>query len=105
MDNDHRVALATAPRWLRPGPPNFRTAADYVLPLGKQKGRTVDDVAKTDEGLAYLAYWRQMLDHRKPGFTLSANEREIHTMLQLYLDDPTIAKEVDAAQRRKRVQS
>lgn len=31
-----------------------RQASDFVMPLGQYMGRTIDDIASTDEGLKYL---------------------------------------------------
>ncbi len=62
---------------------NFRTAADFVLPFGKYKGKTMDTAAMTNEGLLYLDWLRGERGSRQDPLDL---------MLAAYLDDPTIAR-------------
>jgi uncharacterized protein (DUF3820 family) len=60
-------------------------AGRYVLPFGKYRGRTLDDIASTDEGLQYLDWligqpWISGLLEGK---------------LLTYLADPAIRRELD----------
>lgn len=74
--------------------PTFREAANYELPMGRSAGMTIDNVASTNYGLHYLDAWRERLIPKCAGLHSSANEREICRMLNVYLDDPTIAKDL-----------
>jgi len=62
---------------------NFKAAADFVLPFGKYKGKTLDTVAESNEGLLYMDWLRGERDGRQDPLDL---------MLAIYLDDPTIAR-------------
>lgn len=57
---------------------------DHVLTFGKHKGKTIDNVAETDEGLLYLDYLRGLHNLREPD----------KTPLKLYLGDATIQAEL-----------
>ena len=61
----------------------FRDAADFRMQFGKYAGKTLDEIATTDEGLRYLDWLRGMMG---PGQTLYN--------LTTYLDDTTIAADV-----------
>ena len=63
----------------------FREAADYVLPWGQHKGRSLDSVAETDEGLKYLDWLRGRV-------TKDLRTKEA---LDAYLGDKTISAELD----------
>jgi hypothetical protein len=62
---------------------NFEVAQRYVMPFGKYKGKSLDDIGSSDEGLRYLDYMRGILDG---GPAL--------TMIAKYLDEPVIAREL-----------
>jgi hypothetical protein len=67
----------------------FKAAAATVLPFGKFKGQTIDQVAQTDAGLTYL-------DWARGAWTDCPRiSRPIHT----YLSDPAIAKDLETAIR------
>ena len=70
-------------------PEAFRRAAGHIMPFGRYQGQTFDTVAMTDEGLRYLDWMRGAVDARqRPALAVA---------LRNYLDDPTIAAEVDRA--------
>lgn len=65
----------------------FREAADTAISFGKHKGRTLDQIGETDEGLLYLDWLR---GQKGPtGFMAQ--------VLKAYLDDPSISKAVKEA--------
>ena len=64
----------------------FRQAADTVIPFGKYRGSTIDAVAETDDGLLYLD-WLYGERGTRQGSPLDE-------ALKVYLEDPTIAKEL-----------
>jgi hypothetical protein len=76
--------------------PTFREAAAYEMPIGHYKDQTLDRIAKTDRGLAYLGWLRDERTKQSKERTPSANMRETNAMLEAYLSDPVIAKELDA---------
>ena len=61
----------------------FKEAATYIMPFGKYQGRTIDDIARTDQGLLYLDWLR-------------SGRMDYHTRNAIcsYLDDSTIAKDL-----------
>jgi uncharacterized protein (DUF3820 family) len=59
---------------------NFKEAAAFVMPLGKYRGKKLDDIAKTSEGLLYLDWLRGMRTPRD----------QIDHALKAYLEDTTI---------------
>lgn len=61
-------------------------AGAFIMPFGKHKGRSLDQIAQTDDGLRYLDWARGAFD---PGDELLAIER--------YLSDPVMEREVEAA--------
>jgi uncharacterized protein (DUF3820 family) len=62
-----------------------RSPGKYVMPLGKYGGRTLDEIAATDEGLRYLDWMIGQAWVRDP---LRAN-------LKAYLSLPAIARDLD----------
>lgn len=62
----------------------FNQAKKYVLPFGKFNGRTIDDIATTDDGLKYLDWLY--------GETSSG---VVKNMLKIYLEDETIKEELN----------
>jgi uncharacterized protein (DUF3820 family) len=62
-----------------------RSPGKYVMPLGKYGGRTLDEIAATDEGLRYLDWLIGQEWLREP---LKAN-------LKAYLALPAIARDLD----------
>ncbi len=64
----------------------FKEAAAYRITFGQFSGRTVDEIASTDRGLAYLDWMRGHL------------RLDFHTENAVcsYLDDATIAKDLAA---------
>ena len=65
----------------------FKEAADFIMPFGKYRRDTLDEIAKTDAGLKYLDWLR---GERKSGVESGGVDRA----LCVYLDDPAIAKEL-----------
>ncbi len=68
---------------------NFKQAAQFVLPYGSHKGRSIDSVASTDEGLLDLDSFLDWLEENRPG-------TDVHGAINTYLSDPTIEKELKA---------
>lgn len=62
----------------------YHDAAEFRLGLGKYKGKTLDQIAETDEGLKYLDW---LIDQD----CLFAETKEA---IEAYLDDPAIKKEL-----------
>jgi uncharacterized protein (DUF3820 family) len=62
----------------------FNQAKKYIIPFGKFKGRTIDDIATTDDGLKYLDW---LYGETSPG--------TVKNMLKIYLEDETIAKQLN----------
>jgi uncharacterized protein (DUF3820 family) len=61
----------------------FNQAKKYKLPFGKFKGREIDDIATTDNGLKYLDWL-----YGEVGTGVVKN------MLKIYLENETIAKQL-----------
>jgi hypothetical protein len=83
MDAWERVAAEKALR--RGVPMDFEEAGGFVLPLGKHKGKKLDDVAQSDEGLLYLDW-------------LAGQEwvyGRLAEALKAYLTNPSIARDVE----------
>ena len=74
-------ALSTKEKWQK--------AADFVMPFGKFKNRSLDNIASSDEGLKWLAW---LHNARKEEGRCS----QVDTMLKRYLSDKTIQKELEA---------
>jgi uncharacterized protein (DUF3820 family) len=60
---------------------------ETIIPFGKHKGRTIDDIAGDNDGLRYLDWLRGQ----------DWLFRDIREALDGYLDDPAIARELDDA--------
>lgn len=71
--------------------PTFKQAAEFVMPFGKHQGRTLDQIAERDNGLLYLDWLRGEMDGDPPHF---GSGRAAHVALTVYLDDPTIVREL-----------
>lgn len=67
----------------------FQQASGFVLPYGSHKGRTVDGVASTDQGLRDLDSFLAWLENNRAG-------TDVHEAVKTYLDDPSIRKELEA---------
>jgi hypothetical protein len=80
----------------------FTEASAYVLTIGKYKGKTLDEIATTDDGLVYLDWLLGAREYANEasGRRGSANERETTEYLRTYLTDQTIAREVIAARKK-----
>jgi len=57
---------------------------DTQIPFGKYRGRTIDQVAKSDAGLRYLDWLRGV-----------AEKTWLKDALDGYLNDPAMARELD----------
>lgn len=66
----------------------FPQARDFKMPLGQHAGKTLDQIATSDAGLLYLDWLR---GERK------RKSEPLDEALTVYLEDPTIAKEIGAA--------
>lgn len=62
----------------------FAEAGNAILPFGKHQGESVDEAARTDDGLRYLDWLS--------GQNLYGKIREA---LDAYLSDPSIARELE----------
>lgn len=70
---------------------NFREAQNFIVPFGKYRGKSIDVVASTDDGLLYLDWLR--------GSRIESNKSDVFdTALATYLEDATIARELSNLQ-------
>ncbi len=69
----------------------FKEAKNFAFPFGKYKGQTLDKIASTDRGLAYLD-WARGLDNLYP---------DTKAALEAYCSDPAIARELQIMQDAK----
>lgn len=67
---------------------DFKQAQKFTMPFGKYKGKTLDDIASTDDGLLYLDW---AYGDFQPG--------PIRDALTAYFSDPTIQKDLHAIAR------
>lgn len=65
---------------------DFKAAKQFVMPYGKFKGKALDEIATTDEGLLYLDYLRGEID-----------KGEVLDAISVYLDEPSIAQDLENA--------
>lgn len=72
--------------------PEFKVAQNFVLKFGKYRDQPLDVAAETDEGLIYLDWLRGQDFVREP----------LKTHLEHYLSDPTIMKELESANAKRR---
>lgn len=71
---------------------HYHEAAAFVMPLGKHRDLTLDEIGATDPGLLYLDWLR---GDRRSGAGVLANQiHPLDAALAAYLDDATIAAEV-----------
>lgn len=63
---------------------------DAVIPFGKHKGRTFDDVASSAGGLLYL-------DKRRGRDWVRDNHPDLARALDAYLSEPGVARGLDRA--------
>ena len=68
----------------------FAEAKNFVIPWGQHQGRTLDQIAQTDEGLKYLDWLRDK--RSSDGLT---TRFPIDDALDAYLDDQAIQKELE----------
>ncbi len=81
---------------------NFDEAKNYILPFGAGRDKSIDQMAETDKGLAWLDWLRGQYDEtlRKKGLQNAEQARcATHSALVAYLDDPTIARDVERIAR------
>lgn len=72
--------------------PEFKMAQEYVLKFGNYKDKTIDKAAETDKGLRYLDWLNGEPWVKEP----------LKTHLRNYLTDPTIKKELESANAKRR---
>ncbi len=77
----------------------FREAADSIMPVGKHRGLTLDQIGESDRGLLYLDWLRGELDP-KPRQTIL--DRALLKDLVAYLDDAAIAVQLRELVERRR---
>lgn len=68
----------------------FEESKCFVMPWGQYQGKTIDQIAQTDEGLSYLDWLRDK--RSSDGLT---TRFPIDDALDAYLDDPAIQKELE----------
>lgn len=66
----------------------FQQAKAFRMPFGKHRGVTLDDIARTDEGLRYLDWLRGDMEGKN-------HVGDAFKHLCVYLDDFTIASELE----------
>lgn len=64
---------------------SFQTAAKFIVPFGKGKGRTIDEVARDNDGLM----WLDWLYGERAG-----QKSQFDTALKVYMEDESIQKEI-----------
>lgn len=62
----------------------FEDAQNFKMPFGKYKGKTLDEIATSDEGLRYI-------DWMHGEFEVGSVARAVDA----YCSDPSIAKEIE----------
>ena len=72
--------------------PEFTIAQRFVIPFGKYKDTAIDKIAESDEGLLYLDWLNGQDFVRQP----------LKSHLRSYLSDPTIMKELESANAKRR---
>lgn len=68
-------------------------AKNVPILFGKYSGKTIDQIATDDEGLRYLDWLRGDMMNK----TLYGSRVAFYEALCVYLDDPTISRELDDA--------
>lgn len=69
----------------------FKEAGQFRMPFGKYKGRTLDGIASSDDGLRYLDWLLgEQNAQRRP---------EWGDAVEAYLSDPSIQRELEEALR------
>lgn len=68
----------------------FREAAEFRMPFGAHEGKTLDQIAETDEGLKYLDWLLGDMQRNKSSCS-------IVDALKAYLTDPAIKAELRRA--------
>jgi hypothetical protein len=71
---------------------DFRTAGNTTVTIGKYKGRSIDQVGSSDEGLLWLDWLRGMREKQGP-------QDELYQAICVYLDDQSIAKDLEKLTR------
>lgn len=71
---------------------DFKEAASTKLPFGKYDDKSIDNIAKTNAGLRYLDWLRGEREGRQR--KKHAQPQRIDEALRVYLDDPTIQREL-----------
>ena len=66
---------------------DFTDAQKFVMPFGKYKGQTLDQIAESDAGLKYLD-WMRGERH------LARKATDLDAALAIYLDHPSIAADL-----------
>lgn len=66
---------------------DFKDASEFVIPFGKYKGKTIDSIAESDDGLKYLDW---LYGER----SISNPHCETTLALATYLADPTVATDL-----------
>lgn len=65
----------------------FAQAKQYRIPFGKHRGKSLDEIAETDDGLRYLDWFRG----EDPSSPSAIRAKE---MIEVYLADEAIAKDL-----------
>jgi hypothetical protein len=64
---------------------SFQTASKFIVPFGKGKGRTIDEVARDNDGLMWLDWlYGERSGQRSP----------FDSALKVYMEDDSIQKEL-----------
>ncbi len=73
---------------------DWKTASEFTMPFGKYSRQRLDEIAETDEGLLYLDWLRGWLAGKE-------NLAGLLEVVEIYLSDSAIAKELDALLAKK----
>ena len=77
---------------------HFAAAKIFVIPFGMHNGRTLDDIASTDNGLLFLDWLRGERDAKKRKAKIFTSRKSpVDEALAAYLDDENIQEALQRA--------
>lgn len=76
-----------------PMPKTFDDAKGHKVNFGKYKGGTINQIAKSDEGLEYLAWLGDSMNGEK--------FEDTYTAIQIFLSDPRVDRDLAAIEQKR----
>lgn len=76
--------------------PTFKAAQEFVMPFGKYRGKTLDAVAASDDGLRYMDWLAGEMESMTP-----PADGPAYMHMAAYLRDPAIMRELEDARKRR----